>query len=211
MTRPYDERLWQVFCDTVHLLCKNIQGVDFAYFQSDEISLVMSDFQDVKTEAWFANNLQKLVSVSASMATAAFNASVPYHFTNWRQTPPALFDSRAFVLPEQSEVFNYIYWRFRDCWRNSILNAGQSKFSQAQLHQKNTDMIQEMLFQEHGINWAKDFPSWNRNGTLCYKDDDTGEWIVEPCMNLKEYDGKAFLLSMIPYHKPYELDSHGYV
>lgn len=58
---------------TALLLCKNIENAKLAYTQSDEISLLLTDFDNEKTEPWFGNNLQKLASVSASMATLYFN------------------------------------------------------------------------------------------------------------------------------------------
>lgn len=48
-------------------------GAKFAFVQSDEISVVLTDFETIQTQAWFDNNLQKIVSVSASYATRAFN------------------------------------------------------------------------------------------------------------------------------------------
>lgn len=203
LQKPYDEQLWHLFCETTKYLVSQMQNVKFAYFQSDEISIYMNDFNTVHTEAWFANELQKLVSVSASICTAKFNELAGSH-PRFKDKPLAFFDSRAFILPEQSEVFNYFYWRFRDCMRNSILSAGQYSFSQRQLQGKNTSQIQEMLFQEHGINWSQSFPKWNRNGTLCFKHDEDG-WVTIPCFNLLTDEGKSILAEWIPFHEPYRI------
>jgi tRNA(His) 5'-end guanylyltransferase len=207
LKKPYDEDLWYVFCETVINLVSHMQNVQFAYFQSDEISIYMNDFNTIHTEPWFGNELQKLVSVSASICTAHFNSSAST-LRAFENKPLAYFDSRAFLLPEQAEVFNYFYWRFRDCMRNSILSAGQFYFSQKQLHGKNTSEVQEMLFQEHGVNWSKDFPDWNRNGTVCFKVD--GQiWQTMPCPNLLEDEGKGILSDWIPSHEPYKVLTHG--
>lgn len=59
-------------------LCKEIQGCVFGYTQSDEITLILIDYQNINTEAWFDYNVQKLCGITASMATMLFNN----HFTN---------------------------------------------------------------------------------------------------------------------------------
>lgn len=71
--RPYDEVLINSMWETAKYLCENIQGCKIAYVQSDEISLFINNYESIDTEPWFNNNIQKITSVSASMATLAFN------------------------------------------------------------------------------------------------------------------------------------------
>ena len=59
--------------ETAKYLCENIQGCSLAYTQSDEISLLLIDYQRFETSAWFDYEIQKMCSISASMATMAFN------------------------------------------------------------------------------------------------------------------------------------------
>src|SRR5574344_1950611 len=73
MKRPFDDILVKTMQDTMKYLCENIQGCVLGYTQSDEISLVLTDYAELTTDAWFGNNLQKMCSVSASMSTVAFN------------------------------------------------------------------------------------------------------------------------------------------
>jgi tRNA(His) 5'-end guanylyltransferase len=73
LNRPFDRRLIEDMNATAAYLCKNIMGAKLAYVQSDEISIVITDFEDISTQAWFDNNLQKMCSVAASMATSEFN------------------------------------------------------------------------------------------------------------------------------------------
>lgn len=40
-------------------MCKNIQGAKFAFVQSDEISILLTDFEGLTTDAWFDGNIQK--------------------------------------------------------------------------------------------------------------------------------------------------------
>lgn len=190
--RPYDELFASCMWETAQKLCENVGGCRFGYTQSDEITLILADWENPKTEPWFGNNLQKIVSVSASMATLFFNknfvnlyAKEVSHFydsngnyesdefkvlqthNNAFYNKMAVFDSRAFIIPRE-EIFNVLYWRQLDCKRNSIQLLGQANFSHSQLQNKNSDEIQEMLFQEKGINWANE-PEWFKNGVAIYK------------------------------------------
>ena len=71
--RPFDNILMETMAETAKFLAQNISGCKLAYTQSDEISLLLTDYETNETQPWFENNLQKLVSVSASMATLHFN------------------------------------------------------------------------------------------------------------------------------------------
>lgn len=71
--RPFDNVLIKTIQDTAKYLCENIQGCQLAYTQSDEISLLLIDYQKFETSAWFDYEVQKMCSISASMATMAFN------------------------------------------------------------------------------------------------------------------------------------------
>lgn len=189
--RPYDALLASCMWETTKQLCENISGCVFGYTQSDEISLVLVDYKNINTEPWFGNNLQKIVSISASMATyffkKNFEEAIKDEYFDWYTTGTVgdgkeqllnqhtkaydnklcVFDSRAFIIPRE-EIANYIYWRQLDCVRNSIQLAGQAYFSHKQLQNKNCDQIQEMLWQEHEVNWSK-YPTWFKNGVAIYK------------------------------------------
>ena len=65
---------------------------------------------------------------------------------------PAFFDARIFNIPFE-EVTNYFVWRQQDATRNSIQMLGQSYFSHKELHGKNVSNIQDMLMDQHGVNW----------------------------------------------------------
>ena len=126
-------------------LCAEIQGAKLAYVQSDEVSVLVHGYGSIQTEPWFGNDVQKIVSVSASIATQVF-------LNEW-EAGGAQFDARAFLVPED-EVCNYFIWRQQDAVRNSINMVGQSYFSQAQMHGKSGDEVQEMLFRARAVNWA---------------------------------------------------------
>lgn len=81
--KPFDDILVKSMQDTMKYLCENIQRCVLGYTQSDEISLVLTDYAELTTDAWFGNNLQKMCSVSASMATMAFNKYFAQEVDRW--------------------------------------------------------------------------------------------------------------------------------
>lgn len=193
--KPFDDIFVKTMQETMKYLCENIQGCVLGYTQSDEISLVLTDYAELTTDAWFGNNLQKMCSVSASMATLAFNKAfndnivryIDSHFdTDCDVTKDlaeytkilinarnkgAMFDSRVFTIPKE-EVCNYILWRQQDATRNSIQSVGQANFSDKELHKKSTKDIQDMLMTQKGINW-NDYATTLKRGSCCIKADDS--------------------------------------
>jgi len=172
LKKPFDKDFADAMLATTRDLCDEIQGAALAYWQSDEISILLIDYLRLTSQSWFDKNIQKMVSVSASIATASFNS--------WFQFPDtcnsrATFDSRVFTLPRE-EVCNYFLWRQQDATRNSINSVGQAYFSHKQLHGKNTDQVQDMLFKEKGINW-NDLPVIEKRGACIVKQE--GGWIVD--------------------------------
>jgi len=162
MDRPFDERLIRCMWETARYLCSEVQGCRLAYVQSDEISLLLTDWDHFDTESWFDYKVQKLVSVSAALATAAFNRAFQKEFEG---TPfagrIAVFDSRAANYPRH-EVVNYFVWRERDWIRNSLQMLAQANFSHKELQGKNTGMMRRMLM-DKGIMWD-DLPTYLRYG-----------------------------------------------
>ena len=71
--KPFDEILIKSMQQTMLYLCENIQGCVLGYSQSDEITLILQDYKTLTTSAWFDYEIQKICSISASMATMAFN------------------------------------------------------------------------------------------------------------------------------------------
>ena len=160
LERPFDEKLINDMDETACYICKNVQGAKMAFVQSDEISILLTDFEKLGTDAWFDGNIQKITSISASLATAKFNELRPDKI--------ALFDSRAFTIPTKAEVENYFIWRQQDTVRNSISSVAQSLFSPKELHGKKTNDMQEMIFQK-GTNW-NDFEPKKKRGRLIVKE-----------------------------------------
>jgi tRNA(His) 5'-end guanylyltransferase len=177
--RPFSSIFAGLMAKTALRLCKEIQGATCAYTQSDEISILVSDLDSLKTEAWFGYNLQKVVSISASIATAEFN----YHYlssklhTHDLENMP-VFDSRAFNIPAH-EVVNYFIWRQNDWNRNSLQMIARKYFTDSQLYMKKKDEIHDMLYSKE-VNWAE-LPDWCKNGYFIDRGDpNTRHWTVRP-------------------------------
>jgi tRNA(His) 5'-end guanylyltransferase len=185
--KPFDEVLGNAMVHTMEYLCKNIQGCVFGYTQSDEITLLLIDYQTLETDAWFDYEVQKMCSISASMATMAFNKYFAEEVDTWMRKNifpfsevdqneelmtrwdryrtgirnGAMFDARCFNIPKE-EACNLVYWRQLDATRNSIQTVGQANFSHNELQFLSCNMIQDKLFAERGINWS-DYPTrWKR-------------------------------------------------
>ncbi len=181
LKRPFDEGLMEDMNKTTEYLCQNIQGAKFGYVQSDEISILITDYDDISTHAWFDGNLQKMASIAASLATAKFN-QLRMVRSCWdgndvegyldsddlEKFKLAMFDARVFQIPYQEEVLNYFIWRQQDATRNSISSVAQAYFSSKELHGKKTNQMQDMLMLEKGINW-NDFTPREKRGSLIRK------------------------------------------
>lgn len=190
LKKPFDALFIKTMQDTMEYLCSNIQGCKFGYVESDEISLCLWNWSKNESDAWFGNNLQKMVSISASMAGVAFNRywngnvaeylckyesdiiteeEDKYRITikNKAEMLMPVFDSRAFIIPAE-EVHNYFVWRQNDCMRNSIQGLAQSLYSEREIHRINTSKLQNKMFSEKGVNW-NDYSVVERRGTCIYK------------------------------------------
>lgn len=157
--RPWDENINEVMDLTAKALCTQLQTVQIAYIQSDEITLLLHGYKRFNSQPWFDNNLQKMVSVAASIAGATFTANSGLIWDD--EIKPAYFDCRAFVLPE-SEVCNAFLWRQQDASRNSVQMLARSLYSHKECNNKNNSELQEMCFQK-GSNW-NDIPTKYRRG-----------------------------------------------
>ncbi|MCQ2379082.1 MAG: tRNA(His) guanylyltransferase Thg1 family protein, partial [Victivallaceae bacterium] len=154
--RPFDEKLMRLMAETTKFLCENVDGCVFGYTQSDEISLLLRDDQSYDSTPWFDKRVQKIVSVSASIATSYFTENNPFG-----KKIPAFFDARVFALPPQ-EVRGYFIWRQNDASKNSLSMLAQSLYPHTELVGKKRDQLQELCFCK-GFNW-NDLPTPKKRG-----------------------------------------------
>lgn len=178
--KPFDNVFAAAMTEAAKKICEQIPGSVFAYTQSDEISLVLNDMTEKGANCFFEGNVEKIVSISASICTLEFNKA--YHRIimgnseiSSEQAEVYLgnlwsgqFDSRAFMLPNVTEVHNYILWRQQDAVRNSIQMAGHAVFTDSELHKKNTSEINRMLLKK-GIDW-NNYPARHKRGIAITKE-----------------------------------------
>lgn len=168
--RPYDTRLMRVMDQTAIALCEQIQGAKMAFVQSDEITLLITDYDTIKTAAWFDYSVQKMTSISASIATVAFNNGM---YLDEDILAPmskvAYFDSRVWQVPDVNEIMNVFIWRQQDATRNSIQMAAQSMFPHKELQGLDTSKLQSKMLVEKDVNWDK-YPVGFKRGRIILKE-----------------------------------------
>jgi tRNA(His) 5'-end guanylyltransferase len=215
--RPFDEVFSNAMTRTMEYLGKNVSGCIFAYKQSDEITLVLSDYKRLNSEAFFDYEVMKVCSITASMATMAFNKYFIEEAHNKFQHIEvdeegysedetklfqayskaieygAMFDSRCFNIPKE-EVVNCVYWRQIDAERNSIQMLGQAHFSQKQLDHKSRSAIKEMLL-EKGIDWEDTPIMWKRG--VCW----TREKGIDYEMPMLRGEDRKYLEHLVYYQE----------
>ena len=207
-------------------LCENTQNVVLGYQQSDEISLLLIDYKKLESQAFFDYEVQKVCSITASMATLAFNRAFHdvssryfnsiltdhqllylneedekyYDIINKAYKKGAMFDSRCFNIPAE-EVINYFYWRESDAIRNSIQMVGQANFSHKELQNKSCANIKDMLL-ESGIDWD-DLPTHQQRGSCCIKtsEDVNGilrsKWIIDNDIPIFVNEGRDYVEKLL--------------
>jgi len=208
MNFPIDDSLVCSMDAAADLLCTTLSGAVFSYTQSDEISVLMTDFGNDNTDAYFDGNIQKICSISASVATAAFNnrfqseGSVhdfpfaPNRFRSSQDTfKIALFDSRVFTIADPIEVENYFIWRQQDASRNSLQMMARSLYSHKELEGKNCSNMHDMLMAK-GINW-NDLPIYQKRGRMVVKSPKDEGFVLDN--NIPVFtQNRDFLRSQIP-------------
>ena len=193
--KPFDKVLIKSMQETMKYLCENIQNCVLGYTESDEITLILVDYKNLDSSAWFNYEVQKMCSIAASMVTMAFNKFFAENVKHWASISGremfealtleqrtayehtlnnavekgAMFDARCFNIPKE-EVTNLIYWRQLDATRNSIQMVGQANFSHKELQNKSCNEIKDMLMTEKDINW-NDLPTYQKRGSCCIKEE----------------------------------------
>ena len=215
LDKPFDSDFNKAMQDTMKYLCENIQGCVLGYTQSDEITLVLLDYQTLQTDAWYDYEVQKMTSVSASMATLAFNRAIaaivddlhimathinpedgkPSELDLWESKLfKAMFDSRVFNIPKE-EVTNCILWRQLDAERNSINALAQSLFSHKSLQGLNRKETVAKMELEKGVIWGN-LPTMLKRGSCCIRDE-TGHWFIDKEIPIFKEDGRNYIEKLI--------------
>jgi tRNA(His) guanylyltransferase len=163
LKKPYDVDLMECMDAVAIALCEQCAGARLAFVQSDEVTVLLTDFADEGTEAWFDGSQSKIESITASIATMAFNMAVmdagckdiayPDEFPPIaKKQPNAMFDSRAWCMADRVEVINNLIWRQKDAERNSVTMLASHYASHKELHGKNISDRHDAIHAA-GDNW----------------------------------------------------------
>lgn len=169
LERPYCRRLADALDMAALQVASEMIGCLFGYGQSDEYSFVLADTAPADAALWFDGNIQKIVSVSASIFTAAFNKA-------FENSEPAAFDSRLLVIAQRREVEKYLLWRQLDASANSLNMLASAHFSHKELLGKSTAEKHELLHTK-GVNWAKEPADFKRGRAVVRETD--GGWTID--------------------------------
>lgn len=156
--RPVDKRVTEAMDAVGRALLEEVAGSVFAFVQSDEVSVLAQDFLTLNQEPWFGGVEAKMVSVSASVATAAFNKRIGSE--KW-----GLFDSRVWTMSDPVEVANYFLWRQQDAIRNAIAMTAQTYVSHKELQGVDQEGQLELI-EKAGVKYATDLPTGFRKGRV---------------------------------------------
>lgn len=154
LKKPFDERLSNLMIEVTKILIEETNA-NMGYTQSDEITLT-----------WYNNNyfngrIFKINTRLAALASVSFNSLLPDFIPEKNNKPT--FDCCVFNVPNLEEGVNQFLWRERDATRNSISMAAQSMFSHNELHNKNSNDMQDMMMTRN-INW-NNYPTFFKRGT----------------------------------------------
>jgi tRNA(His) 5'-end guanylyltransferase len=227
--KPFDKRLMETMQETTLELCKNIQGCVFGYTQSDEITLILVDYNGIDVSAWYDYEVQKMCSVAASMATLYFNRIFRhkiYEFVNEHvkviNDPKTYGEELVKSINDlvkaynesiemgamfdarcfnipQNDLLNAVLWRIKDATRNSINSLGQSMFPHKVLQNKTTSQVQDMLIEKFGVNW-NNLSTVEKRGTAVIKND-KGDWFIDDEMPILTGEGRNYVESRIIFNK----------
>lgn len=191
--KPFDEKFVRIMNEVAEYLVKNIQGAKFAYTQSDEISILITDFDTPETDAAFGYRICKLQSILASMAASKFNQLAflydvqPRLYENClsdcegtiyetndvlemlKKQKLAEFDCKVWSVPDYNTAFCHFLWRQNDCVRNSKQQTAQTYLSHKELEGKSTDEQIELCKVEKNVDWNA-LDAGLKYGRLIYKE-----------------------------------------
>lgn len=174
---PFDDTFIDIMNRTAEFVCSQIQGSKLAYVQSDEISIVLTDFANDNSDCYYGNRLSKILSIAASLATSFFNKEILRNIVKTSNSnivdafdnePLYQFDCKAWNLPTYNDVFAWFLYRQNDCIRNSKQQASHTYLSHKTLLGLKTDEQISLLKNVKNIDW-NDYGDGKKFGRFIYK------------------------------------------
>ena len=150
LNKPFDVNFSELMQECTKFALKETGG-DFAYTQSDEISIIILPKLNKTSQVYHDGKFYKILSKLSSKVSVYFNKLIPNYLSSKIDDSPT-FDCRAFNVPDLEMVFENLKDRFKDCRRNSISNAGYWLLGHSKTKNKNGKQILELL-ENNNINW----------------------------------------------------------
>jgi len=213
LSKPYSVVFSDVMAETLLNIITSIQDAVFGFTYQDEINIILRNDLVKDTKPWYNNNIQKIVSTVASMATLGFIESQDL-VENHEVLDPALFEAKVFTVPSLPEVVNYLILRQSYCMGSALNEAatyelekklGKSK-ANSLLKDKSYSQKKNILLKKCGIDFVDYYPSSFYRGMASYKEptlvptrngsETRNKWVVNDSIpNFVE--DKDFVLSII--------------
>lgn len=219
--KPFDPDFIEMMNETAKYLVEKLQGAKIAYTQSDEISILVTDFDTPDTDLLFGGRLCKIQSIAASMATTEFNKQLAlYDLKNCATADEARkaidkekfcqFDCKCWTVPNENDMFAWFLWRNLDCVKNSKNQTSQTYLPHKQLVGKTADEGIAILKEQKGIDWYE-LPEGMKYGRIICKKEMELTWngqpytrkkfVAEDGFPLNEEGNKEKFLGLITYGK----------
>jgi tRNA(His) guanylyltransferase len=192
LDKPFCPKVSECILNTMLRLCTDIEGALFAYQYNDEIVIVARNDQSNETIPWFDNRVQKICSITSSIATLHFNRCA--NAVDLNLMGEAIFASQVFVVPNIMEATNTLVYKQQNNFQTSIqfacfyelLNKYDKDTIRNMINGLSIDEKIDLLHQECNIDF-NEYPTSFRRGAACYKvprvaEDGTmkNKWFVNP-------------------------------
>lgn len=223
--KPFDPILIKSMQDTMKYLCENIQGCILGYTQSDEITLILQDYKTHTTQPWFNYEIQKICSISASMATMAFNKFFNTNVNEWgKNTFPNWIEggTNENLLDYKDELALSTAYYKAICkgaqFDSRCFNIPKEEVAnllfwrQLDAARNSVQMVGRAYYShsqlngknnsqiqdmliEKGINW-NDFPTTQKRGSCCIRDEE-GHWFIDNEIPMFKSEGRNYVENLI--------------
>lgn len=219
---PFSDKFINIMNGTASYLCKKVQGCKMAFVQSDEISLVLTDFDSEKEkDVFFGGRIEKLLSIIPGLAAGYFNkatileniddkvslCSTSDILKMIKAEEPVQFDAKIWQLDNLNDCIAWFLYRQLDCTRNSKQQHSRHYLSHKQVRGKTTDEQLELVKELNGIDWNTQYDDGKKFGRFIWKENvEVSPGVIRPTYSVhagfelrkKEERDKFISLGIIP-------------
>lgn len=174
LEKPFSNALAQCLYSALIALVQEIEGAVFGYTFNDELIIISRNDQTLETQPWYDNDVQKIASVSASLATLQFNNYAATLDLNFMGDP--VFYTQVFAVPNIAEAINVLVAKQQQAFQTSVhfacfyelLKKYDKNDIKEMLAGTTIDDKINLLQQECNIDF-NEYPIAFRRGVACYR------------------------------------------